>query len=184
MTHEERSETSRRNWADPKTCQRINVPVTALSLIPKYRNAKAKATVGHRPIPKTKCAGAKVFAAVRRVLKNASGPAKPAVVFGRIRKCTSTKGRKHGNNGLTPKYASAGSMAFATVRDPAMLLVAFGVLFATTALACLYPAWRAASIDPMRAIRTESHRAQEIGRMLDALYPGSNCAGARRSRTL
>jgi predicted permease len=45
--------------------------------------------------------------------------------------------------------------AHATVRDPAMLLVACGVLFAITALACLYPAWRAASIDPMQAIRTE-----------------------------
>lgn len=43
----------------------------------------------------------------------------------------------------------------ATVRDPVMLLVACGVLFLTTALACLYPAWRAASIDPMQAIRTE-----------------------------
>jgi ABC-type antimicrobial peptide transport system permease subunit len=43
----------------------------------------------------------------------------------------------------------------ATVRDPAMLLVASGVLLAVTALACLYPAWRAASIDPMTAIRTE-----------------------------
>lgn len=43
----------------------------------------------------------------------------------------------------------------ATVHDPTMLLVACGVLFAVTALACLYPAWRAASIDPMQAIRTE-----------------------------
>jgi predicted permease len=43
----------------------------------------------------------------------------------------------------------------ATVRDPAMLLSVSGVLFAITALACLYPAWRAASIDPIRAIRTE-----------------------------
>ena len=28
-------------------------------------------------------------------------------------------------------------------------------LLVVTALACLYPAWRAASIDPMTAIRTE-----------------------------
>jgi len=45
--------------------------------------------------------------------------------------------------------------AHATVRDPAMLLSVSGVLFAITALACLYPAWRAASIDPIKAIRTE-----------------------------
>jgi hypothetical protein len=43
----------------------------------------------------------------------------------------------------------------AAVRDPAMLIAACAVLFAVTALACLYPAWRAASIDPMQAIRTE-----------------------------
>jgi ABC-type lipoprotein release transport system permease subunit len=43
----------------------------------------------------------------------------------------------------------------ATVRDPAMLLVSSGVLLVVTALACLYRAWRAASIDPMTAIRTE-----------------------------
>jgi len=43
----------------------------------------------------------------------------------------------------------------ASVRDPVLLLAACAVLFAVTALACLYPAWRAASIDPMQAIRTE-----------------------------
>jgi predicted permease len=45
--------------------------------------------------------------------------------------------------------------AHATVRDPVMLLAACAVLLAVTALACLYPAWRAASIDPMQAIRTD-----------------------------
>ena len=43
----------------------------------------------------------------------------------------------------------------ATVRDPIMLIAACAVLLAVTALACLYPAWRAASIDPMQAIRTD-----------------------------
>jgi ABC-type antimicrobial peptide transport system permease subunit len=43
----------------------------------------------------------------------------------------------------------------ATVRDPAMLLASVGVLLAVTALASLYPAWKAASIEPMQAIRTE-----------------------------
>ncbi|MCU1312284.1 MAG: hypothetical protein JWM54_41, partial [Acidobacteriaceae bacterium] len=43
----------------------------------------------------------------------------------------------------------------ATVRDPAMLLTASGVLLMVTVLACLYPAWRAASIHPMKAIRME-----------------------------
>jgi putative ABC transport system permease protein len=45
--------------------------------------------------------------------------------------------------------------AHATVRDPAMLLAGLGVLFIITVLACIYPALRAASIDPMKAIRTE-----------------------------
>ncbi len=43
----------------------------------------------------------------------------------------------------------------ASVRDPVMLLSVSAVLLVITALACLYPAWRAASIDPMKAIRTE-----------------------------
>jgi len=45
--------------------------------------------------------------------------------------------------------------AHATVRDPAMLLSVSGILLAITAMACLYPAWRAASIDPIKAIRVE-----------------------------
>jgi predicted permease len=43
----------------------------------------------------------------------------------------------------------------ATVRDPAMLLATSGVLLLVSALACSYPAWRAASINPMEAIRTD-----------------------------
>jgi ABC-type lipoprotein release transport system permease subunit len=43
----------------------------------------------------------------------------------------------------------------ARVTDPVMLLAVSGVLFSITAIACLYPAWRAASINPLQAIRTE-----------------------------
>ncbi len=45
--------------------------------------------------------------------------------------------------------------AHARVRDPVMLLWVSAVLLAISTLACLYPAWRAASIDPIKAIRTE-----------------------------
>jgi predicted permease len=43
----------------------------------------------------------------------------------------------------------------ATIRDPLMLSGVSALLLAATALACLYPAWRAASIDPMQSIRFE-----------------------------
>jgi ABC-type antimicrobial peptide transport system permease subunit len=40
-------------------------------------------------------------------------------------------------------------------RDPVMLFAAASVLVFVAAMACVFPAWRAASIDPMRALRTE-----------------------------
>ena len=40
-------------------------------------------------------------------------------------------------------------------RDPMTLSAAAAVLVFVAAIACLFPAWRAASIDPMRALRTE-----------------------------
>jgi putative ABC transport system permease protein len=43
----------------------------------------------------------------------------------------------------------------ATIRDPLMLVGVSAMLLAVTALACLYPAWRAASIEPMQALRLE-----------------------------
>jgi predicted permease len=42
-----------------------------------------------------------------------------------------------------------------TIRDPLMLAGASAILLAVTAVACLYPAWRAASIDPMQSLRLE-----------------------------
>jgi predicted permease len=40
-------------------------------------------------------------------------------------------------------------------RDPLTLLGAAVILITVAALACMFPAWRAVSIDPMRALRTE-----------------------------
>jgi predicted permease len=40
-------------------------------------------------------------------------------------------------------------------RDPLTLLLAASLLFLVAVLACAFPAWRAASIEPMRALRTE-----------------------------
>jgi ABC-type antimicrobial peptide transport system permease subunit len=40
-------------------------------------------------------------------------------------------------------------------RDPVTLLAAASVLFLVAVVACAFPAWRAASIEPMRALRTE-----------------------------
>ncbi len=40
-------------------------------------------------------------------------------------------------------------------RDPVTLFAAASVLFVVATIACAFPAWRAASIDPMRALRTE-----------------------------
>jgi predicted permease len=39
-------------------------------------------------------------------------------------------------------------------RDPVTLLVSAAVLFFVAGIACAFPAWRAASIDPMQALRT------------------------------
>jgi ABC-type antimicrobial peptide transport system permease subunit len=40
-------------------------------------------------------------------------------------------------------------------RDPLTLLLAASLLFLVAMVACAFPAWRAASIEPMRALRTE-----------------------------
>ena len=42
-----------------------------------------------------------------------------------------------------------------TMRDPLLLAGVSTLLLAATALAYLYPAWRAASIDPMQSLRFE-----------------------------
>jgi len=47
------------------------------------------------------------------------------------------------------------SWAAESVRDPMLLLGATLVLSGVATLACIFPAWRAAGVDPMTAIRTE-----------------------------
>lgn len=47
------------------------------------------------------------------------------------------------------------SLAGASSRDPLTLLAAGALLLLVAAVACVVPAWRAATIDPMRALRTE-----------------------------
>ena len=42
-----------------------------------------------------------------------------------------------------------------TVRDPLMLILVSAILLIITMVSSLFPAWRAASIDPIKAIRTE-----------------------------
>jgi len=40
-------------------------------------------------------------------------------------------------------------------RDPLTLMAAALLLVMVAAVACMFPAWRAATIDPMRALRTD-----------------------------
>jgi len=47
------------------------------------------------------------------------------------------------------------SWAGGSSRDPVTLIVAASILFLVAGIACVLPAWRAASIDPMRALRLE-----------------------------
>jgi ABC-type antimicrobial peptide transport system permease subunit len=47
------------------------------------------------------------------------------------------------------------SWAGGSSRDPVTLLGAASILVLVAGIACILPAWRAASIDPMRALRTE-----------------------------
>jgi len=48
-----------------------------------------------------------------------------------------------------------GSWAGGSPRDPLTLLAAALVLMLVSAIACIGPAWRAASVDPMVALRYE-----------------------------
>jgi predicted permease len=47
------------------------------------------------------------------------------------------------------------SWAGGNSRDPLTLAAAAGILFLVAGIACILPAWRAATIDPMRALRVE-----------------------------
>jgi ABC-type antimicrobial peptide transport system permease subunit len=47
------------------------------------------------------------------------------------------------------------SWAGGSSRDPVTLLAAAALLVLVAGVACVLPAWRAASIDPMRALRVE-----------------------------
>jgi predicted permease len=47
------------------------------------------------------------------------------------------------------------SWAGGSSRDPVTLILAASILFLVAGVACVLPAWRAASIDPMRALRLE-----------------------------
>jgi len=47
------------------------------------------------------------------------------------------------------------SWAGGSSRDPVTLIAAASILFFVAGIACVLPAWRAASIDPMRALRVE-----------------------------
>jgi predicted permease len=47
------------------------------------------------------------------------------------------------------------SWAGGSSRDPVTLIIAASILFLVAGIACVLPAWRAASIDPMRALRLE-----------------------------
>jgi len=47
------------------------------------------------------------------------------------------------------------SWATESARDPLLLLAATGVLSIVATIACMIPAWRAAGLDPMKAIRYE-----------------------------
>jgi ABC-type lipoprotein release transport system permease subunit len=52
-------------------------------------------------------------------------------------------------NGVVASWAKGSS------RDPLKLLASATLLLLVAVAACVVPAWRAATIDPMRALRTE-----------------------------